>query len=332
MQTVRWGILGPGSISKSFTQDLHLAEGAEIVAVGSRDQERADRFAGEFGIPHAHGSYQALAEDPQVDAVYIGTPHAFHLEDTLLCLRHGKHVLCEKSLALNAGQVEQMIQAAADNDRLLMEAMWTRFLPAISALRKLLAEGVIGQPRLFTSDFGFRAEFNPSSRLFDPALGGGTLLDLGVYPVSFASMLFGEPTGVTGLASLGKTGVDEEATISLSHTEGELATAALSFRVETPREGIVHGTEGRIRIHCPWWGPSRLTISRPKGEVEKHDYPLRGNGLVYEAEEFMTLIREGRRDSRNMPLQESLAIMRTMDALRLSWGVKYPGADGRMSS
>lgn len=325
MQTIRWGILGPGSISRTFAKDLLLAEGAELAAVGSRDQGRADRFAAEFGIQHSHGGYRSLAEDPRVDAVYIGTPHAFHAENTLLCLRNGKHVLCEKSLALNAGQAEQMIQAAAENDRLLMEAMWTRFLPAICGLRKLLAEGAIGEPRLFLADFGFRAEFDPTSRLFDPALGGGTLLDLGVYPVSFASMLFGDPTAVAGMANLGRTQVDEEACLSLNHQGGELATCALSFRVDTPREGTILGTEGQVRIHTPWWGASRLTINHHGGEEEVLDFPLRGNGYAYQAEEFMNLIREGRRESEIMPLQESLAIMRTMDALRLDWGVKYPG-------
>ncbi|MCL7961174.1 MAG: Gfo/Idh/MocA family oxidoreductase, partial [marine benthic group bacterium] len=316
MQTIRWGILGPGAISRKFATDLRLAAGAETVAVGSRDRDRAADFAAEFGIPHAHGSYESLVGNPRVDAIYVGTPHAFHAEHALLCLRHGKHVLCEKSLALNAGQAERMARAARENDLLLMEAMWTRFLPAVVRLRQLLAEGVIGEPRLFMADFGFRTEFDPTSRLFAPALGGGTLLDLGVYPVSFASMLFGAPTEIGGLASLGRSRVDEEATIDLRHGGGELATAALSFRVDTPREGVVLGTGGRIRLHRPWWGATRLSIHRADGAEEILDFPLRGYGYEYEAEEFMTLIREGRRDSAIMPLQESLAIMRTMDALR----------------
>lgn len=324
MQAIRWGILGPGSISRKFAADLRLAEGAEIVAVGSRDQDRADGFATEFEIPYAHGSYQSLAEDPRVDAVYIGTPHAFHAKHALLCLDHGKHVLCEKSLALNAPQAERMIQAARENDLLLMEAMWTRFLPAVVRLRELLAGGLIGEPRQFIADFGFRAEFDPASRLFDPTLGGGTLLDLGVYPVSFASMLFGDPIEVGGAASLGRTGVDEEACLTLRHAGGELASAALSFRVDTPREGVVLGTDGWVRIHRPWWGATRLTVHHGDGSRETLEFPERGYGYQYEADEFMALIRDGRRDSSIMPLQESLAIMRTMDTLRSAWGVKYP--------
>lgn len=325
VQTIRWGILGPGSISRKFAADLRLAAGAELVAVGSRDLARATRFAADFGIPRAYGSYQQLADDPGVDAVYIGTPHAFHAEHTLLCLRHGKHVLCEKSLALNAGQAERMAQAARENDLLLMEAMWTRFLPAIVHLRSLLAASVIGEPRLFIADFGFRVAFDPARRLFDPAQGGGVLLDLGVYPVSFASMLFGEPTQVGGLATLGQTHVDVEAGINLQHKNGELACSALSFRVDTPRESVIMGTSGRIRIHHPWWGAKRMTITHGDGTEEALEFADRGYGYVHEAEEFMRLIREGRKDSQVMPLHESLAIMRTMDALRSAWGVTYPG-------
>jgi predicted dehydrogenase len=325
MQAIRWGVLGPGSIARKFAADLRLAEGAKLVAVGSRDRDRAAGFAAEFGAPHAHASYQALVADPRVDAVYIGTPHAFHAEHALLCLRHGKHVLCEKSLALDAGQAGRMVRAAAEHDLLLMEAMWTRFLPAIVQLREILAAGVIGEPRLFLADFGFRTVFDPASRLFDPAQGGGTLLDLGVYPISFASMLFGEPTAVGGLASLGQTGVDEEATITLRHAGGALASAVISFRVDTPREAVVMGTAGRVRLHQPWWGAARLTVERGDGTAETLDLPVRGHGYVHEAEAFMALLREGRRDSPVMPLQESLAIMRTMDTLRAAWGVAYAG-------
>jgi dihydrodiol dehydrogenase / D-xylose 1-dehydrogenase (NADP) len=325
VQTIGWGILGPGSISRKFAEDLQIAEGAKLVAVGSRNKDRASRFASDLGFKNSYGSYEALVEDPEVEAVYIGTPHAFHAENAHLCFHHQKHVLCEKSLALNAAQAEGMIRAASENDLLLMEAMWTRFLPATLEMQRLLAEGDIGEPRLFTADFGFRADFDPSSRLFDPAQGGGTLLDLGIYPVSFASLLFGEPTRIGGFASLGQSGVDEEATIVLQHAAGQLASCALSFRVDTPREAVVQGTEGRIRIPCPWWGATGLTIHRRDGTEKTMDYPRRGNGLVYEAEEFMNLIRKGKRDSLTMPLKESLAIMKTMDSLRLTWGVKYPG-------
>ena len=324
MQNIRWGILGPGRISQTFAADLRLATGAETVAVGSRDLDRAARFADKFGFRNVYGDYRSLAEDPEVDAIYIGTPHTFHAEHAILCLNHGKHVLCEKSLAINELQAARMSEVAEQKGLLLMEAMWTRFLPAVVKIRELLAAGEIGEARMLTTDFGFRAKFDAASRLFDPALGGGTLLDLGVYPVSLASMLFGEPAAIGGMASLGRTGVDEEAAITLYHRGGELAVAATSFRVDTPRDAVILGTEGSIRMHCPWWGASRLTVRRGDRE-EVLEFPHRGNGLVYEAEEFMNLIRSGERDSKIMPLNESLSILRTMDTLRRQWGVKYPG-------
>lgn len=324
-QTIRWGILAPGSISRAFAEALKVSEGAELVAVGSRDLARAQKFASEFGATKAYGSYEELAADPEVDAIYIGTPHAFHEDNTVMCLQQGKHVLCEKALALNAGQVERMITVARREDLLLMEAMWTRFLPAMIRVRELVAEGAIGVPRILNADFGFYAQFDPQSRLFNPALGGGTLLDIGIYPLSLAYMLFGEPVDVASFATLGQTGVDEESAILLHHRGGELAVLNAAFTVDTPREAVIQGTEGSIRIHKPFWACSRITIEKNGGRSETFEFPFRGGGYAYEAEAFMDLIREGKRDSDIMPLQESLAIMRIMDGLRAEWGVRYPG-------
>jgi predicted dehydrogenase len=324
-QIIRWGILAPGRISRVFANALRESAGAELVAVGSRDRGRADAFAAEFGAPTAYGSYEELAADPHVDAIYIGSPHAFHEADAVLCLRHGKHVLCEKALALNAGQVEHMISVAREEDRLLMEAMWTRFLPAMVRVRRLVAEGAIGTPRFLTADFGFKAAFDPHSRLFDPALGGGALLDVGIYPLSLAFMLFGEPTEITGFANLAATGVDQESVVLLRHGQGELAMLASSFTIDTARRALIEGTAGSIRIDDGWWKCKRITVVKNGGEPETLDFPFRGAGYAYEAEEFMDLIRAGKRDSAVMPLAESLAIMRTMDALRARWGFRYPG-------
>ncbi len=322
--TVRWGILGPGRIARKFALALRESEGAVAAAVGSRSKDRAEAFAREFGIPTAHGSYQALAADPGVDAVYVATPHPFHEEHTVLCLRAGKHVLCEKPLALNAAQGERMVEAAREAGRLLMEAMWTRFLPTLARVRQLTAGGMIGDPRLLTADFGFRAPFDPASRLFDPALGGGALLDLGVYPLSLASMLFGEPVGIASAANLGPTGVDEEVAVLLHHAGGPLAVLTASSRLATPGEARIHGTAGSIRIHPPWHGGTRLTVGAG-GTEETLDLPHRGGGFAHQIEAFMELVRGGKRDSPVMPLAESLAILQTMDALRIRWGLRYPG-------
>ena len=329
MQTVRWGILGPGRISRKFAAALGEAEGAVLVAVGSRDGARAAAFAADFGIApaHAHGSYEALAADPLVDAVYIGTPHSGHEEHTLLCLARGKHVLCEKPLAINAAQAERMIAAARAGGLALMEAMWTRFLPSIVRVRELVDEGHIGEVRLVTADFGFRAAFDPDSRLFAPQLGGGSLLDLGIYPLTLASMLCGDPVDIQATANLGVTGVDEEIAIILRHARGELAVLAASLRVDTPREAHIMGTKGHIRIICPWWAGTRIGVRVGDGDEQVIDLPSRGAGYTHEAEAFMDLIRAGRTESAVMPLRESLAVMRTMDAVRAQCGVRYP-ADG----
>jgi predicted dehydrogenase len=324
IQKIRWGILAPGKISGAFAAALQEAEGVELAAVGSRDLGRARAFADKYGFDRAYGSYAELAADPDVHAVYIGTPHTFHERDTVLCLDNGKHVLCEKPLAINAVQARRMVAAARDNDRLLMEAMWTRFLPSLVHVRKLIDSGTIGAPRTLTADFGFQAADDPAGRLFNPELGGGTLLDLGVYPVSLAHWLFGDPVEIHGAANLGPTGVDDDAGILLRHAGGEMTTAFTSFRVETPRTATIQGTEGWIRLEQPWWGARSITVGLKGREEESQSFDLRGQGYTHMAEAFMDLIREGKRDSDVVPHDQSLAVMETMDALRAGWGQKYP--------
>jgi predicted dehydrogenase len=326
MRTIRWGILGPGRISRKFAAALLEAEGAELAAVGSRDAARAAAFAAEFGLApaHTHESYEALAADPAVDAIYIGTPHTGHEEHALLCLAHGRHVLCEKPLAINAAQAGRMVAAARASGLVLMEAMWTRFLPSIVRVRELVAEGHIGEVRLITADFGFRAANDPRSRLFDPRLGGGALLDLGIYPLTLASMLCGEPVEIRATATLGTTGVDEETAVMLRHARGEQALLAASLRADTPREANIIGTHGRLRILFPWWAGTRITLREGQGEEQPFELPSRGGGYAHEAEAFMDLIRNGESETPVMPLDESLAIMRTMDAIRAQCGLRYP--------
>lgn len=324
---VRWGLLAPGRISRKFAAALGEAEGARLVAIGSRDAARAAAFAAEFGIApaRAHGSYEALARDPEVDAVYIGSPHSEHEAHTLLCLAHGKHVLCEKPLAVNAAQSQRMVAAARAAGLLLMEAVWTRFLPSVARLRELVAAGELGEVRQVAADFGFRAAFDPSSRLFAPELAGGALLDLGIYPLNLASMLCGAPVTILAAANLGTTGVDEETAIVLRHARGELATLSCSLRADTPREAVVIGTEGRARLLFPWWAGTRLAVQRRGEDRERvFELPSRGGGYAHEAEAFMDLLRAGRTEPDVMPLDESLTIMRTMDEIRRQCGVAYP--------
>jgi predicted dehydrogenase len=204
-----WGIIGTGKIAKEFATGLAVLPEAELVAVGSRTAESANRFANMFGVPHRHASYEALVNDSNVDVVYVATPHSLHKENSLLCLQAGKAVLCEKPFTINAAEAETVIRLAREKKLFLMEAMWTRFIPLVVKVRQLLADRVIGDVQMLVADLGFLVDFDPLHRLFAPQLGGGALLDLGVYPVSLASMIFGPPSRITGMAQLGKTGVDE---------------------------------------------------------------------------------------------------------------------------
>lgn len=321
---IRWGILGTGSIADKFTTGLTFLPDAEIAAVGSRTREGADRFAERFGIARRHASYAALANDPDVDVIYVSTPHPFHRENTILCLEAGKAVLCEKPFALNAGEGEAMIATARARGLFLMEAMWSRYYPAQVRARELLAAGAIGEPQILNADLGFRAQFNPAGRLFDPALGGGALLDVGVYPVSLASMIFGTPTDITSRAHIGETGVDERGAIILGYDGGRFALLYTATRTNTPHEATIMGTEGILRIGLDWHKPNRLTLSKPGQPDEVVDLPFAGNGYNYEAAEVMACLRANKLESEIMPLDESLSILRTLDAIRAQWGLRYP--------
>lgn len=321
---IRWGILGTGVIAHKFATGLKAAPGAELAAVGSRTLAAADQFGDTFGVARRHASYEALAHDPGVDVIYVSTPHSLHKGNTLLCLNAGKPVLCEKPFAINAAEAAAMIALARQKGLFLMEAMWTRFLPAVIKVRELIASGAIGEVRMLMADLGFRAEFDPKHRLFDPHLGGGALLDVGVYPVSFASMILGTPVKVTSLAHLAATGVDEQSGMLLGYAQGQLALLASAVRTDIPSEAVIMGTEGRIRVHAPIYCPVRLTLSRPEQGDEVIDAPMEGNGYNYQAVEVMDCLRAGKLESEIMPLDETWQIMRTMDQIRAPWGLKYP--------
>jgi predicted dehydrogenase len=321
---VRWGIIGTGHIAKKFAEGLLSLPEAELVAVGSRSQVSADDFAAWYGIPHRHTTYAGLASDPDVDAVYVATPHPFHKDNSLLCLNAGKAVLCEKPFTLNAAQAEEVIKLARAKRLFLMEAMWTRFLPILVEVRELLAEDAIGDVRMLSADFGFRADWDPKGRLLNPELGGGALLDVGVYALSLASAVFGIPARVAGLAHVGATGVDEQLGIVLGYGQGQLAILSAAVRTNSPQEALLMGTEGSIRIHSPWWKPTALTLSKTGQADEVVELPYSSNGYNYEAAEVIACLRAGKTESDIMPPDETLAIMKTMDQLRAEWGLKYP--------
>ncbi len=322
---MHWGILGTGNIAAQFARGLAALDDAELIAVGSRTAESAAAFAERFNIPHRHAGYDALADDGDVDVVYVATPHPLHHSNTLLCLRAGKAVLCEKPFALNAHEAADMIAEARRRKLFLMDAMWTRFLPHMAHIRDLVANGAIGEVRMVKADFCFRTTFDPQHRLFDLALGGGALLDVGVYPMALASMVFGAPAQIKSVADVGATGVDEQVGVVCRYERGQLAILSAATRTDTPHEAIIAGTDGCIRVHHSWWAPTSFTLERSGHPAATITPPLVGNGYNYEAAEAMRCIRAGATESAVMPLDETLNIMRTLDTLRAQIGVRYPG-------
>jgi dihydrodiol dehydrogenase / D-xylose 1-dehydrogenase (NADP) len=320
-KTFEWGILGPGNIAHRFATDLEKLPEAKLAAVGSRSAERARTFAAEFGADRAYGSYEELAADPDVDAIYIATPHPFHREHTILCLEHGKAVLCEKPMGVNERQVRDMVDCARAQGTFLMEAMWTRFLPVTVQVRKWLQEGSIGQVRMLSADFGFRTGWNPQGRLLNLDLAGGALLDVGVYTVAYAAMVLGDaPVEVQASAHIGKTGVDEQTAMLLRYASGALATLFCAVRTRTPQEARILGTEGSI--HVPgFWHATSAVLQVGDAEPVAFGGPV---GYHYEAAEVVSCLASGDRESATMPLDESIAIARTLEEARSMVGLTYP--------
>ncbi|HET6569053.1 MAG TPA: Gfo/Idh/MocA family oxidoreductase [Rhodothermales bacterium] len=324
MERIRWGILGTGKIAGKFAEALRMLPEAELWAVGSRSHEKAASFASAHGFRHARAGYEALIDDPDVDVVYVATPHVQHAANSLLCLQAGKAVLCEKPFALNVSEAEHVIGVARQEGLFLMEAMWMRFIPLIRRFQEMVRGGAVGEPRLLTAGFGFRADFPPEHRLFNPELGGGALLDLGVYPLHLASMLFGEPSRIQAEAEMGTTGVDEQNGLVLAYPGHALAVLYSSIQVDTPVEAVLMGTTGRIKLHHRFHHATKLTVESG-GEADVVEMPFEGNGLQFEAAEVMRCLREGRRESDVMPLEETLRVARVLDAVRSMWGLAYPG-------
>jgi predicted dehydrogenase len=320
---IRWGIAATGGIAQGFATGLSETDDAQTVAVASRSAERAETFGAEFGIPHRHASYEALAADPDVEVVYVATPHARHEADTLLFLEAGKHVLCEKPFALNEQQARRMVDTARERGLFVMEAIWSRFLPAYVILGELLAEAAIGEIESIDADFGLQFPWDPSHRLFDLALGGGALLDLGIYPLQLASLILGPPTEVHAVGTLGSTGADEHVAAVLAHERGALATIRAATRVNLACAARISGTGGVIDLPAFMHCPASLTISTPTG-VEHRDAPIVGQGLRYQVGEVHRRIRSGALESPVIPHAETLSLAATMDRIRSQLGVCYP--------
>lgn len=321
---VRWGVIATGGIARAFVKDLALLDDAQVVAVGSRSLASADAFADEFGISHRHSSYQSLVDDPEVDVVYVSTPHPGHHDAALRAIRAGKAVLVEKPFTMDAAEAAELIDAARSAGVLLLEAMWTRFLPHIVRVREILAEGSLGDLVTVTAEHGQWFEHDAAFRLFAPYLGGGALLDLGIYPVSFASMVLGPPARVTAVSDPAFTGVDANTSMVFQYDGGAHAILNTTSYAATGNAAAINGTLARLEIAGTFYAPSTIrVIGRDGTEWERYDTPIRGQGLRYEAAEVARCLRAGLTESPILPLDETLSIMRTMDEVRRQIGLTY---------
>lgn len=321
-KATRWGVLGTGGIADVFVSDLAFAAGAEHAAVGSRTLEAATAFAGRHGFARAHGSWADLAADPDVDVIYVATPHAFHLDAAQLCLAAGKAVLCEKPMTLDMATSALLVQTARLQNVFLMEAMWMRCNPAIRQIASLVTSGVIGTVTAVHADFGLQGPFDAAHRLRDPALGGGALLDLGVYPLNFAHLILGAPQSVQAWAHLTPEGVDETTGMLLGYESGAVAALTCSINGASRNAASITGTTGRIDLPVGFFAPRTFTVSRGD-ETEQVEVAYEGQGYHFEAAEVQRCLAEGRLESPLMPWATTLEIMNLMDTIRDEVGVRY---------
>lgn len=329
---LRWGIVGPGNIARAFTQTVLSNTGQRIVAAASRSAAKAEEFAAHAGIERAYGSYDQLFADPDVDVVYIATPHSEHHDNALAAIAAGKHVLVEKAFARNASEAREIAAAARAAGVACLEAMWTRFLPHIDILRQLLENGDLGELETVIADHGQRFAPNPQHRLYNPDLAGGALLDLGIYPVSFAHLVLGDPGRVLAAGTTAETGVDAQASMLLGDFPmAPRAQALLSttLRAKTSTRAMVAGSEACVEIDGPFYAPSQIRLATRDGSTITSPAPrITGHlGLCFEAAHLATLVAEGRTESPLLTLDQSVAIMETLDEVRHQLGVRFPGED-----
>ena len=326
MQEVRWGIIGCGGIANTFATSLSALDSGILLAGASRTGDKADDFAQRHGLERSYSDYGALVADPEIDAVYVATTHNFHYENVKLCLEHGKHVLCEKPFTVNADQARNLIQLAQAKNLFLMEGLWTRFLPVIIHLQELLADGAIGEVQSVYANFFLGCDVSPEHRLRNKALAGGALLDLGVYPINMASLVFGQqPLKIESAVNLDEeTGVDASSYYFFDYGQRRRAVLSASYTQAAPNEALVCGTKGFIRLpHFHGAKEMHLYRTGEAPEVLEFSYG-EGENFKYEIAHAMECITAGKTESDIMPLSETLAIMETMDALRSQWSLTYP--------
>jgi predicted dehydrogenase len=322
-EQIRWGIVGPGRIAENLVPDFAVVDGAQAFAVASRSADRAATFARRHGLERAYGSYAELVADPDVDVLYLATPHPQHHAVAMAALKAGKALLIEKAFTATTEGAAEIVDLARATGRFVMEAMWTRFQPAVVALRELLSDGAIGEVRAVQADLGVRRSFDPADRLFDPALGGGAMLDLGVYVVSFAQMVLGAPDSVTASGSRFDNGADAEAGILLGWDDGRTASLSISLRCALPGAARVFGTEGWIDVLPRFHHPETIVLHRAGADPEPIARPALGRGYAHELIEVTEGVRAGRGESAVMPLADTLAVQRVLGEALEQLGVRY---------
>ncbi|MFN0174261.1 MAG: Gfo/Idh/MocA family protein [Saprospiraceae bacterium] len=325
---MNWGIIGLGKIARQFADDLRLLPNARLHAVASTSQERAAAFAVEFGASHVYSRYEDIVHCPDLDVVYVATPHTFHCENTLLCLENGLPVLCEKPFAMNMAEARRMVGAARRNRVFLMEALWTRFIPANEQVFQMVDKGEIGELHTIKADFGFKMPFDPTSRLYNKALGGGSLMDLGIYPALLALSFFGKPApeNIFAAAAFAATDVDESCAFTFQYPGGRLALGHSTIAANTSLGAHLYGTEGTIYLHPRWHHPQKLTVSHYEGRQElfrELDIPYIGRGYSYEASHVMQCLENELFESEILPLDFTLDLVETLDTIREKVGLVY---------
>ena len=322
-EKVRWGILGLGNIAGKFVHDLLLVENAVLQGVASRDAAKALSFAEKYGALSAHEGYDALANDPEIDIIYIATPHIFHFEHTMLCLKAGKAVLCEKPMAMNAKEAKTMIDEAKKRNLFLMEGLWTRFIPGTEKVLELLDDDAIGAIDFIKAEFGFKGDGNLESRVYNKSLGAGSLLDIGIYPVYLSLLLLGVPVAIRAIANYTETGVDASCSMLLDYAGGIKAYLESTIMADTPVEALIYGSKGSLQIHSRFHHPKEITFKRNDGNTESFIVEYKGEGYYHEILEVMHCLQQGLTQSPKMPHSLSLQLMQVLDRVRKEIGLEY---------
>jgi len=318
-----WGILGLGGIAHKFATALEVTEKGKLLAAGSRTLEKAESFASRYKAERWYGSYDQLIQDKDIDIVYIATPHNLHYELTKKCLEAGKNVLCEKPVTINFKQFDELRKLAHDKKLFYMDALWTRFLPHIERLLDYIKNEKLGDLQVLKADFGIKPPYNPAGRLFNPELGGGTILDIGIYPVYLSLLLMGYPEDIKVNATIGETGVDENCSISLKYKNGAIANLYSTFRVNTDTSAELSGTKGRILINRMFFIPTSLNVLLEGEPRSQHEFTVKANGYEYEAEEVMDCLDKGLTESPRLPHTVTADLMKLLDEIRFKAGVQY---------